>query len=300
MATNKKTVSVYADDDLFTALEEFKDSGNHKSLNVAIVAILREKLFGESTDNMQSTLQGKALSTLDVESMINEAIGSHNDAIASRLSTIESNMRSLQLDRMSEKTDSLIIENLLTNLSIAQNQISELSAKIESIENTPSEATAPANFTQALTSESEGSSVPDVAEVSLEPELQPIIEALSNIAAPVTENQLVEVTSESFETIAAPVIQTPLPDETLPDAIAATVNPILSRPDALAIAQNFGFIGKGQNLYDWSKAAITSKSDEAKKANSEKLAAVGLVAAFTPENKPAWIAKMSLNPEPIS
>jgi|GEM_PF-1167161 len=300
MATNKKTVSVYADDDLFTALEEFKDSGNHKSLNVAIVAILREKLFGESTDNMQSTLQGKALSTLDVESMINEAIGSHNDAIASRLSTIESNMRSLQLDRMSEKTDSLIIENLLTNLSIAQNQISELSAKIESIENTPSEATAPANFTQALTSESEGSSVPDVAEVSLEPELQPIIEALSNIAAPVTENQLVEVTSESFETIAAPVIQTPLPDETLPDAIAATVNPILSRPDALAIAQNFGFIGKGQNLYDWSKAALTSKSDEAKKANSEKLAAVGLVAAFTPENKPAWIAKMSLNPEPIS
>ena len=28
MATNKKTVSVYADDDLLTALEEFKDSGN--------------------------------------------------------------------------------------------------------------------------------------------------------------------------------------------------------------------------------------------------------------------------------
>ena len=79
------------------------------------------------------------------------------------------------------------------------------------------------------------------------------------------------------------------------------MNPILSRPEALAIAQNFGFIGKGQNLYDWSKAALTSKSDEAKKANSVKLAAVGLVAAFTPENKPAWIAKiMSLTPEPIS
>lgn len=137
MATNKKTVSVYADDDLLTALEEFKESGNHKSLNFAIVTILREKLFGESTDNVQSTLQGKALSTLDVESMI-------NDAIASRLGAIESNVRSLQLDRMSEKTDSLVIENLLTNLSIAQNQISELSAKIESIENTRSEATVPA------------------------------------------------------------------------------------------------------------------------------------------------------------
>ena len=137
MATNKTTVSVYADEDLLASLNSFKDSGNHKSLNVAIVAILREKLFGESTDNVQSTLQGKVLSTLDIESMINEVI-------ASRLGTIESNVRSLQLDRMSEKTDSLIIENLLTNLSIAQNQISELTAKIESIENTRSEATAPA------------------------------------------------------------------------------------------------------------------------------------------------------------
>ena len=55
-----------------------------------------------------------------------------------------------------------------------------------------------------------------------------------------------------------------------------------------------------QNLYDWSKAALTSKTDECKKANREKLATVGLVTAFSPENKAAWIAKMSLNPEPIS
>ncbi|NUN67404.1 hypothetical protein HCU40_22470 (plasmid) [Pseudanabaena biceps] len=75
------------------------------------------------------------------------------------------------------------------------------------------------------------------------------------------------------------------------DAIAATANTILSRPEVLAIAQNFGFLGKGQNLHDWSKAALTSKSYETKKANSEKLAAVGLVAAFTPENKPAWKIK---------
>lgn len=92
--------------------------------------------------------------------------------------------------------------------------------------------------------------------------------------------------SELVENIVDPTIESPLPD-----AIASTVNPILSRTDALAIAQNFGFIGKGQNLYDWSKAALTSKSDEAKKANSVKLAAVGLVAAFTPENKPAWKIK---------
>jgi len=116
---------------------------------------------------------------------------------------------------------------------------------LEALDNTRSETITPANFTQALTSECEGRNVEEVDGSSVEPEPQPIIEALSNIAAPVTENQLVEVTSESVETIAAPVIQTPLPDETLPDAIAATANPILSRTEALAIAQNFGFIGKG-------------------------------------------------------
>ena len=105
MATNKKTVSVYADDDLLTALEEFKDSGNHKSLNVAIVAILREKLFGDTLGNMQSTLQNQVSSTLDVESIVNDAVTS---------------------------------------------AIAPLLARLEALENTRSEATAPANFTQAL------------------------------------------------------------------------------------------------------------------------------------------------------
>ena len=98
--------------------------------------------------------------------------------------------------------------------------------------------------------------------------------------------------SALVENIAAPTIENPLPDE-----IAATANPILSRTDALVIAKNFNPKVTGQNLYDWSKAALTSKTDECKKANREKLATVGLVTAFSPENKPAWIAKMSLNPE---
>jgi hypothetical protein len=58
----------------------------------------------------------------------------------------------------------------------------------------------------------------------------------------------------------------------------------------LVIAQNFAFKGTGQNLYNWAKAALTAKSDESKFANSEKLAAVGLV-AVTPEKKPEWTAK---------
>ena len=229
MATNKKTVSVYADNDLLTALEKFKDSGNYKSLNVAIVAILREKLFGDTSGNMQSTLQSKALSTLDIDSIVNDAV---------------------------------------------TNAIAPLVARLEALENTRSEATAPANFTQALTSESEGSSVPKTDRNSIEP--LPILDAI-----------------EALPT------EKPLPDETLREVIAATDKPksgkrsvkakaILTRPEALAIAKNFGFNGTGQNLYDWSKAALTAKSDESRLANGEKLAVVGLVATFSADKKPAW------------
>ena len=66
---------------------------------------------------------------------------------------------------------------------------------------------------------------------------------------------------------------------------------ILTRPEALAIAKNFGFIGTGQNLYDWAKAALNAKSDESRLANSEKLSAVGLIAVLSPDNKTAWQAK---------
>ncbi|HBC42036.1 MAG TPA: hypothetical protein DCZ88_09105 [Pseudanabaena sp.] len=83
MGTNKTTVSVYADDELLTALNEFKDSGNHKSLNVAIVAILREKLFGEAS---QGKVSGNLQSTLDIKSIV-------NDAIAAKLSEIKDEIK---------------------------------------------------------------------------------------------------------------------------------------------------------------------------------------------------------------
>ena len=105
MATNKTTVSVYADGDLLAALNEFKDSGNYKSLNVAIVAILRGKLFGDTSGNMQSTLQNQVSSTLDIESIVNDAV---------------------------------------------TNAIAPLLARLEALETNRSEATPPANFTQAL------------------------------------------------------------------------------------------------------------------------------------------------------
>ena len=121
MATNKKTVSVYADDDLLTALEQFKDSGSHKSLNVAIVAILREKLFGEVSGNVQSTLQSNVPSTLDIESIV-------NSAVESRLEAVLSQVESLRLDLHSIKTNDLITQNLQTNLTVAQQRIEALEA----------------------------------------------------------------------------------------------------------------------------------------------------------------------------
>ena len=82
MATDKHTVSIYVDQDLLNALNEFKDSGNpkHKSLNVAIVAILREKLFGEVSGNVQSKVQSTVQSTLDIEAMIAAAIEKQSPA----------------------------------------------------------------------------------------------------------------------------------------------------------------------------------------------------------------------------
>ena len=145
MATNKKTVSVYADDDLLTALETFKDSGNHKSLNVAIVAILREKLFGEVSGNVQSTLQNQVSSTLDIESKI-------DDAIAAKLLEIKDEIKeeygagfrgiSANITDLLQQRDREIDELKQT--------IAPLLARLEALENTRSEATAPANFTPAL------------------------------------------------------------------------------------------------------------------------------------------------------
>ena len=121
MATDKHTVSIYVDQDLLNALNEFKDSGNpkHKSLNVAIVAILREKLFGEVSGNVQSTLQSNVPSTLDIESIV-------NDAVESRLEAVLNQVERLRLDVHSVKTNDLITQNLQANLTVAQQRIDAL------------------------------------------------------------------------------------------------------------------------------------------------------------------------------
>lgn len=97
--------------------------------------------------------------------------------------------------------------------------------------------------------------------------------------------------SSRSETIAAPTIEKSLDSNVLSEAIAASTKPnCLTRPEALTIAQNFGFKGSGQNLYDWAKAALTSKSEESKKSAKEKLAAVGLAPTYSNEGTIAWLA----------
>jgi len=155
--------------------------------------------------------------------------------------------------------------------------IAPLLARIEALENSRSEASAPANFTQVLISECDESSAAQV------------------------EGSCIE-SLPSFENVAAPSIEKFLDTNALSDKIAATAKPkstkrsakakaILSRPEALAIAQNFGFNGTGQKLYDWSKAALTGKTDESRLANAQKLADVGLIAVLSAQNTPAWQAK---------
>jgi len=103
MATNKTTVSIYADESLLKALNEFKDDCHHKSLNVAIVAILREKLFGEASGNIQSALQNQVSSTLDIESIVNDAIA----PILTRLQALE-NTRSVEAAETENFTKALM------------------------------------------------------------------------------------------------------------------------------------------------------------------------------------------------
>jgi hypothetical protein len=137
--------------------------------------------------------------------------------------------------------------------------------------------------------------------ISLSPREETVLTLSGNFTQKDLDKAAKKQSSRS-KPIAAPSVEKSLDSETLSDAIAATAKPkspkrsakskaILTRPEALAIAQKFGFNGTGQNLYDWAKAALTAKSEESKLSNREKLAAVGLVAVFSPENKPAWQAK---------
>jgi|GEM_PF-4491978 len=157
MATKKTTVSVYADDELFKALEKFRDDEKHKSLNVAIVAILREKLFGEVSDNLQSTLQSKVSSTLDIEAMIAAAI----DA---KIEGFKASVNSEFIDIKQAITSATDIEATVSN------EIAPLLARLEALETNLSEASASAKK--------------PVIDSPIQSDALPIIEAIEALPAP--------------------------------------------------------------------------------------------------------------------
>lgn len=68
-------------------------------------------------------------------------------------------------------------------------------------------------------------------------------------------------------------------DDAIEVTDTAAPDEILTRPDALAIAKKINSKVTGQNIYNWCKAALTSKSDDAKQSNRQKLADVGLAPA---------------------
>ena len=156
MATDKHTVSIYVDQDLLNALNEFKDSGNpkYKSLNVAIVAILREKLFGEVSDNVQSKVQSNVQSTLDIEAMIAAAIEKQSPAPDVDIESIVNDAVRSKVLELREEFEEHEKINQAQHQKGFEAQIatfrSEYDAMIEAKIAAALEATASPNFTSAL------------------------------------------------------------------------------------------------------------------------------------------------------
>lgn len=120
MATNKTTVSIYPDDNLLEALKSFQSQGNYKSLNVAAIAILREKLLGD----VSSTLQSNVSSTLDIQNLIDAALDSfrneYDAEIAAKLLPLEN-----QINQMDIRIRA-IPDDVQTSLDPIHSQLQEL------------------------------------------------------------------------------------------------------------------------------------------------------------------------------
>ena len=143
MTKDPNFVSVRLPDDVANWLREYATTNNmvradKPNMGGSIIAIVRAAMQGQTISN--NVGQSSAAPDVDIKSMIETAINS-------RLIIIESEVSGLRIDRHIEKTDGLLIEKLQTDLAIAHNRIDDLDKKIAAL---ISEATAPANFTQAL------------------------------------------------------------------------------------------------------------------------------------------------------
>ena len=154
-------------------------------------ALLQRFVRDYLDDKLDSCIDSPAAPNVDIESIVNAAI-------ESRLETVLNQVRDLELKVHSQETYSLLYTSLKADVDIRFDENKKVIAALTS------KVIAPTIFTQA-TPESEGSSAPDVAEVSLEPEPLPIIEAIATIAAPSIKKSLdSEVFNEVIATTAKP------------------------------------------------------------------------------------------------
>jgi hypothetical protein len=131
-----KAVSVRLPLDLLNELNSYATDkgmvrGGDANIGGAIIAILRERFFDES-DNVKQVSDN-----IDIESIV-------NIAVESRLEAVLNQVRDLELKVHSQETYSLLYTSLKADVDIRFDETNKAIAALTS------EATAPANFTQAL------------------------------------------------------------------------------------------------------------------------------------------------------
>ena len=188
MTKDPNFVSVRLPDDVAIWLREYATANklvraDKPNMGGSIISIVRTAMSGQTISN------NVGQSDVDIDSKIDAAI-------ASKISEMRKEINDLK------STVNTVTKDFARYRDI---EIDDLTARVVALETNRSEATAAANFT------------PDVAEVSLETEPLPIIEAIANIAAPSIEN--------------------PLPDVTLDDAIASTAKPKSTKRSAKSKAK---------------------------------------------------------------
>ena len=131
-----KAVSVRVPLELLNELNSYAtDKGmvrcGDANIGGAIIAILRERFFDES-DNVKQVSDN-----VDIESIV-------NIAVESRLEAVLNQVRDIELKVHSQETYSLLYTSLKADVDIRFDETNKAIAALTS------EATAPANFTQAL------------------------------------------------------------------------------------------------------------------------------------------------------
>lgn len=105
-----KTLSLYPSNELIQSLEEFKISGEYKSLSAAAIAILSQHLISNPESTVQSTVPDESpnLSTVQtkVQSTVLDDLKAEIRQLTSRVETLE-NQSTVQIKVQSEVQDEL-------------------------------------------------------------------------------------------------------------------------------------------------------------------------------------------------